>query len=248
MVFYMPGASSVYEWPTFTQTAVWTANKNEGRPIDESMTFNSKEGLVFNADISLAYHLNAQQVPHFYVKFRTDNMDVFTHGYLRNAAREAFNDIATEYGAEEIYGEKKEALVRRVRDRLNKENAEWGVALDQFGFIGAPRPPQGIVDAINAKIRATQDAIRVENELRQSRANAAKNIADAEGKAGALAAYAQGEAKANATLSASITPSLLEWQRMQITREAVAKWNGARPMVEGGGGAGILLNVMPQGR
>lgn len=244
-VVYLPGASSVFEWPTYTQTAVWTASKAEGKPQDESISFNSKEGLVFNADISLAYHLESQRVPHFYVKFRTDAMDTFTHGYLRNAAREAFNDIAVEYSAEEIYGEKKETVVRRVRERLNKENTEYGVALDQFGFIGAPRPPQGIVDAINAKIRATQDAIRVENELRQARAQAAKAVAEAEGNAAALVKRAEGEAKANQTLAASVTSPLLEWQRLQITREAIGRWDGRRPMVEGGAGSGLLLNINP---
>jgi len=71
----------------------------------------------------------------------------------------------------------------------------------------------------------------VENEVRQSRAEAAKKIA-----------LAEGEAAANRALTSSLDPKLLEWERMKIQREAVQKWNGVMPGVMGGGG-GMLFNV-----
>src|SRR5437899_2944025 len=123
------------------------------------IAFNSREGLVFNADISLSYFLRPERVPHFYVKFRTDDIATFTHGFMRNVARDAFNESAVKYNADEIYGDKKEALLTEVRGRINAQLAELGVIIEQFGFIGAPRPPQNVVDAINMKIKATQDAI-----------------------------------------------------------------------------------------
>ncbi len=233
MVWYNPITTKVFEYPTFVQTAIWTSSKHEGRPIDESLTFNSKEGLVINCDVSLSFQIEGTKVPAFYVKFRSDDLNIFTHGFLRNVARDAFNEVGAKMAIEDIYGEKKENLIREVKERINKETSPYGVTLQQFGFIGAPRLPKQVVDALNAKIEATQTAIKVENEVRQAKAEAQKAIAKAEG-----------EAKANQILTQSITPQLIQWRQLQITQDAVARWDGKRPTVEGSG-SGLLLQLTP---
>lgn len=241
-VFNNPLTQQVYEYPTFVQTAQWTKDPNEGSPINEEVSFNSKEGLIITADISLSYQIEASKVPNFYVKFRNDDLRLFTHGFLRNIARDSFNEVAGTYVVEEIYGPKKEEFVTKVRERINHQVADIGVILQQFGFIGAPRPPQNVIDAINSKIAATQNAMRAENELRQTQAEAQKFVAKAEGEARATIARAEGEAKANLALAQSITRPLLEWRQLQITEQAVARWDGRRPTVEGSGG-GLLLQI-----
>ena len=41
----------LYIFPMFTQTQVWTKDANEGSPNDDSMTFQTIEGLDVNADL-----------------------------------------------------------------------------------------------------------------------------------------------------------------------------------------------------
>ncbi|MDE1970049.1 MAG: prohibitin family protein [Patescibacteria group bacterium] len=229
-VWYNPISEKVLSYPTFVQTAVWTSNSHEGSPNNEEISFNSKEGLIINGDISLSYQLDPSKVPAFYVKFRSDDLNNFTHGFLRNVARDAFNEVASTYAVDDLYGPKKEEFLREVRKRINDKVSPFGVEIQQFGFIGAPRLPQSVVDALNMKIKATQDAIRVENELREARAEANKRVATAEG-----------EARANEILTKSITPTLLEWRRLELLKE---KWNGALPTVIGGNG-GIPLLQLP---
>ena len=118
---------------------------------------------------------------------------------------------------------------------LQSELNPVGVQLDQFGFIGAPRPPKEVTESINMKVKATQDAIRVENEVRQTKAQAEKDVAQAEGFARAAIAKAEGEAKANRILVESITSTLLEWRRLEIQQSSVTKWNGQLPTYNGGG-------------
>ncbi len=234
-VFYNMFTQKVFEYPTFVQTAIWTKNPNEGSPNDESITFNSKEGLVISGDISLSYQLQQDKVPAFYVKFRSDDLNLFTHGYLHNVARDAFNEIGANYTVDQIYGEGKDQLLKQVVDRINSQVQQFGVQIIQFGFTGALRLPQGVVDALNAKITATQKAMQVQNEVLMAQAEAQKKVA-----------IAQGEAKANQILTQSITDKLLEWRRLQITEEAVQRWNGQRPMVEGQGGGMLLQIPIPQ--
>ena len=52
------------------------------------------------------------------------------------------------------------------------------------------------------------------------------------------------EAAANRALASSLDPKLLEWERLKIMRDQVAKWNGKMPDVfAGGSGQGLLLNI-----
>src|SRR5580692_6190341 len=91
-VWYNPWTTSIIEYPTYVQTVKWTANPHEGglndRPgsgtEDESITFTTKESMAVNADISLSFQLKQEQIPAFYVKFRSDDLANFTYGYLHN--------------------------------------------------------------------------------------------------------------------------------------------------------------------
>ena len=124
--------------------------------------------------------------------------------------------------------------VWEVRAEVQKELDPYGVHIEQLGFNGSPRPPQAVIDAINGKVKATQDAIRVENEVRQTKAQAEKDVAKATGEANALIAKATGEAKANGLVNGSLTPNLLEWRRLDIQLNAINKWDGKLPVYSGG--------------
>jgi len=67
------------------RTATWTGDPKTGRlGFDDSISFNTKDQLLVSADINLLYIIMEKQVPHFYVQFRSDNLENYTHGYLHN--------------------------------------------------------------------------------------------------------------------------------------------------------------------
>ena len=246
-VFYNPAGSKVVEYPTFVQTAKWTHDLNEGRPINEELSFNTLQGLTVYGDISLSYHLDPAKVPAFYVKFRSDDIDQFTHGFLRNVARDSMNRVAANYTVEEIMGEKKPEMEQRSREELQSEVKDIGVVIEQFGFIGSPRPPESVVAAINAAQQAKYIAQQKQNELLQSQADAAKQVAAAEGQAKSQIAIAQGEAESNRLRAASISPQIIEWQKLAVTDRWISRWDGSMPQVQAGGNIpGLLLNVTPE--
>lgn len=232
-VFYNPLGTSVYEWPTFVQTAVWTKNPGEGHPANEEISFNTGDSMQVFADISLAYQLNASKVPAFYVKFLTDDLDTFTHGFLRNLARQKFDDVAGKYKIEQIMGDNAPFL-KEVRESLQAELTPYGVELQQFGFIGSPRPPQSVIDSINMKVQATQIAIQKENEVRQATAEAAKTVAQAKGYAEAAGIKAEADANWNRKVNESLTEKLIDYEKAK-------KWDGKLPQVTSG--AGTLFTI-----
>lgn len=227
--------TSIIEYPTFVQTAVWTKDPNEGHPANEEISFTNADQMQIHADISLSYQLDAAKAPAFYKQFKADDLDKFTHGFLRNLARDEFDKFGGKYSISQVMGDNAQFL-KEVREALQSEVAPFGIQIVQFGFVGAPRPPQAVIDAINAKATATQKALQIELELKQSQAQAAKRVAEAEGEAKAIKLHADAEAYANQTVAKSLSSELVEYARIK-------KWDGKMPLYTGGGAGGTMINL-----
>jgi len=234
-VFYNPIQTQLIVYPTFIQRVAWTHDIREGNPANEELTFNTKDSVPVNIDVAVSYGLDPNQVPAFYTKFRADRIETFTHGYLRDAARNVVVAIGSEYSFDDVNGARKEEFLERVVKERNARVSKFGVGIQQFGLIGALRPPQALLDAVSAKTRAIQDAIRTENEVRSAQAEAKKRVA-----------IAEGEAASNRALLLSLDPKLFEWEKLKLQREAIQKWNGVTPNVMGGSGGGMLFNIPMQ--
>jgi regulator of protease activity HflC (stomatin/prohibitin superfamily) len=244
--------TQIIEFPTFVQTVKWTADTNEGHPINEELVFNSKEGQEVRADVSLSYAIDPVKVPVFYVKYRTDDLERFTHGILKDIVRNALNEVASVYTLEDIYGENKARFLRESRERIQTQLALVGVEIQQFGFIGKPRFTAAIEQAITQKTQAITEAERARNQLAVTQAEMAKTVAEAEGEARSqiaraqgeatsLIARARGEAEANRLRQASITQQLLEWKRLENQRALADRWNGQLPQTVLSDKANLLM-------
>jgi regulator of protease activity HflC (stomatin/prohibitin superfamily) len=242
-VIYSPLWTQIIQFPTYVQTVKWTRDPNEGHPVNEEMGFNSKEGMAIFADVSLSYAIDPQKVPEFYIKYRVSDLELFTHGILRDIVRNSLNEVASTYAVEDIYGEKKAEFLKQVGAMIEQKVAPVGVGVQQFGFIGAPRVPAVIASAITAKAQAIQEAERARNELATTQAEAAKKIAQADGEAKSLVTIAKGEAEANRIRQSSLTPQLLELRRIENNRLQIEKWNGQLPTVQSGQGGGLILQL-----
>jgi regulator of protease activity HflC (stomatin/prohibitin superfamily) len=242
-VFYSPLQTQIIEFPTYVQTVKWTHDTSEGHPLNEEMGFNTKEGMEIFVDVSLSYAIEPSKVPDFYVKYRINDLEAFTHGILRDIVRNSLNEVASTYTVEDIYGERKAEFIARVQKMIQDKITGVGVGVQQFGFIGAPRVPTVIAQSITAKAQAIQEAERAKNELATTQAEAAKKIAEAEGDAKSTVTRAQGEADANRILQNSLTPQLLELRRLEIQRAMIERWNGQMPQVQSGQGGGMILQL-----
>jgi regulator of protease activity HflC (stomatin/prohibitin superfamily) len=236
-VIYNPVTEQIVIFPTSVQNVVWTANPHEGRAVDESITFSSSEGVNVNADVGLSFHIEPSLAPKLYARFRQNDMMALADGYVRNAVREAFNDVTSKMAVQEIYGAGKSKMLsdvtRACRDVLGKD----GFVIDQLTINGALRLPQNVADAINRAMEATQNAIQSENKVRQVRAEAEQAITQAHGQAEATRQKAQGEAdsilirarseaKANEIIRLSTSPAVLQYR-------ALEHWDGKLPTFNG---------------
>ena len=133
----------LYIFPVFQQTQVWTRALDEGSPTDDSVSFNSGEGLSVNSDISLVYSVDPKKVGVLFQKFRK-GIDEITHSFLRSAVRDALVTSAATKSIESIYGPGKADLIKEVESKVRAETAELGIIIEHIYFIGEMRLPPSI--------------------------------------------------------------------------------------------------------
>lgn len=215
----------LYLFPTFTQNYVWTQSATEGSPNDESISFQTREGLSVNADVGISYHINPEKVSTVFQKYRKGVAEI-TDVYLRNMVRDALVQAGSTRAIESVYGEGKAELLGTVEQAVQAQCSPIGIEVEKISFIGDFRLPESVTRAINAKIEATQKAQQRENEVAEAKAAADKVRAEAAGTADALLTTAKAQAEANKILAASITPELVQY-------ESIRKWSGTMPLVTG---------------
>src|SRR3984893_3670647 len=132
-VVYSPLTTQIIEFTTYVQTVQWTRYTSEGHPMNEVLKFDSKEGMHILVDVSLSYAIEPAKAPDFYVKYRVDDLDRFTHGILRDIVRNSLNEVASTYVVEDIYGERKAEFLNKVQGMIQQKVTPVGVGVQQFG-------------------------------------------------------------------------------------------------------------------
>lgn len=222
-IWYNRFTEQIFDFPTYMQNVVWTQDSNEGSPLDESITFNSSEGAVVNADIAVSYSLDQEKITTIFQELRKD-AEYITHYYMRSKVRDAINRLASKVKVTEIYGEGKQKLLADVKIELEKELSHKGFKFDMIAFVGKLRVDPRVEESINATISATQRAIEAQNKVVQSKAEADQKIEEARGEAESILLVAKAKAESNQILTESLTPTLLQY-------EALQRWDGILPKV-----------------
>lgn len=233
-VFYNPISEQVYEFPTFVQRYVWTSDDREGSPTDESITFNSSEGAVMQADVGIAVKFDATAVPALFVEFRREP-DAIVRGWVRDRVRDAMNAEAAKIKAVDLLSSHKETFMESVNETVRAELGLHGIVLDRVTLLARPQVDPQVEASINAVISATQKAIEAQNRVVQTKAEAdqmaaaadgerRRLMAEAEGRASAVLAEAKAQAEANDLVARSLSPALIEWRKVE-------RWNGTVPQV-----------------
>ena len=242
-VFYNPLTEQLVLFPTSVQNVVWTQTAHEGQPFDESITFSSNEGVNVNADIGLSFHIEPSLAPKLYGRFRLNDLSKLADGYMRQAVREAFNDVGSRLPVQEIYGAGKSKMLANVTQECRDIFGKDGIIIDQLTINGALRLPQNVADAINRAMEATQNAFQSRNRVAQVEAEATQAITQAHGAAEAARQKAQGdadalliraraEAQANEIIRLSMTPTVLQYRALEHWDGKLPEYNaGALPLL-----------------
>ena len=210
MVWYNPVTERVYEYPTFVQTVDY-----------DPFTINAKDGSEFTVDPTLSIKMIDGSSPAIFKKYRKSVEDIIS-GTLYNYTKDAFRVQLNKFTTDEIVSNR-ETVEKAIESQLREELTKEGFNLEQL--TSGLKYPQSIVDAVNAKNKAVQEAQRVANELEIVKAEAEKKIV-----------AAQAEKEANELRTKALTPAILQQQWIE-------KWDGSVPQVITSENAGMFLNL-----
>lgn len=229
----------LYLFPTFTQTYVWTKDCDKRDCTDESLTFQSLEGMDVNADVGITFSANPIKVTTLFEKYRK-GIDEITDLYLRNMVKDAFVAEAGRMPIESVY-KSKEKLLLDVQARITRQVEPIGINVEKLYWAGGFRLPQQVTASINASIQATQEAIKIQNQVAQAKAEADKKIETARGTAQSVILIANAQADA-----IRIKGNALRENPATIELSAIEKWDGKLPVTQAGGAVPFIQ--VPSGR
>lgn len=181
----------LYLFPTFTQNYTWEKNDK----ADESISFQTAEGMTVDADVGISYNIEPTKVPLVFQKYRK-GVEEITDIYLRNMVRDALVTAASDKPIENVYGKGKAELMHQVEEIVRAQVSGLGIRIERIYWIGSVRLPDNVIKALNLKIQATQIAQQRENEVLTAQAQAQIEVAKAEGDSKSILLRAEADAKA----------------------------------------------------
>ncbi len=169
--------------------------------IDESMDVLSSNGLEIKADISAWYRPLYKKLGLLHVNIGKDYMHVVVVPALRASAR----SVIGRYTPEQIYSTKRDIIQDEIFTESQNILDKKYVDLSQILIRSIVLPPT-IKSAIESKLKQEQESLEYEFKLQKARKEAQRQIIDAEGKA-----------KANKILNASLTDNILREKGISAT-------------------------------
>ncbi|MBE9117189.1 membrane protease subunit, stomatin/prohibitin [Lusitaniella coriacea LEGE 07157] len=230
-VWYNGYTEQVVIFPTFINTYPFTQTSTEGSPNDESVIF-SVGGSPVSADVGVSFGFTGEQLPgknttklhQFYETYRK-TPEQFRANELRNGLRNCFGEVAEQLKlTPSMLPTSQQKLVVAVSDCTQKRFPT--IVIQDVSLLGPLRLPPDIQKSIDEQFAAQQAAQTAESNRRKVEAEAAANVAKAKGEAQVTIEQARAEAEANRLRAGSVTPQLLELERLRVERSRIQKWDG----------------------
>lgn len=222
-VWYNPITTSIYQYPTFVQTVDY-----------EPFTINAKDGGSFTVDPTISLKIIDGKSAEVFKKYRKEDLTDVINTTLYNYVKNAFRIQLNQYTTDELVS-KREEFEKSIEDRLVKELGAENFQLEQM--TSGLQYPQSLVESINMKNRAIQQAQQAENEVKKIEAEAKKKIAAAQGEAEALRIKGDAEAEYNRKISQSLSSLIVQ-------QEMIKKWDGHTPVMVGSSGTILDVNKL----
>jgi regulator of protease activity HflC (stomatin/prohibitin superfamily) len=177
---------------------------------------------------TLNFAIDAQQADDLYQRVGLD----FAGRVIDAAFSDTIKEIIPRFAVTEILA-KREEIRGLTKEKLASSLGRYGILVEDVYLTNIAFSPE-YTQAIEQKQVAQQLVEREREVLNQKKIQAEQSEVEALGQARAEVARAQGAAEANRLLTQSITPELIEYQRVQ-------KWDGRMPLYQGN--ANVMLPV-----
>jgi len=195
---------------------------------DEVLDVIAVNGLGLKLDASVRYHLNPNEVVALQKEIGPDYYAKILEPVLRSEARRVFG----RYTPEEIYSTKREIVEREIREGLFSKIEGKHIVLEAI-LIRDVVLPDAIQRAIDQKLAAEQEVLKMKYVVEVARAVADQKRIEAQG----IYDY-------NHIVSTSLSPPVLEFERIEQLSKLAASPNAKTVVIgERQSGTPVLLST-----
>ena len=204
-VGFLPGFQSVIKLPARTIN----------REIRLSLP--AKEGVNVQADISILYRIDAPKAAEILEKSGADYEEVVIIPVFRAAAA----DVSARFYAKDLHSGERVVIERAIRDQMMQVVEGRGFVIESV-LLKSIALPQGLARAIEEKLEAEQEALRMQFVLQRKKQEAERKLIEA-----------GGQRDAQKVLGEGLSPLILQFRSIEAFRE-LARSSNAKVIITDG--------------
>ena len=233
-----------------------TAGEDGDSKGDDSFEVPSSDGKGLNVDLTFTYRYDVNQVTDLFTRFKGQSGKEVRDSFIKPNIISWTKEVTAKYPVTDILGDERANLNIAVSDYIRDKFEPYGIIIENVSLIDINADDEtrasvqrkvnaqqelelAQIEQKTANVQAQKDKevalIEAEKEKEVAEINAEKAKIKAEGDAEATKIKAEAEAEANAKIAKSLTPELIE-------KEKIDKWNGSVPVVDGSSTPIINMN------
>ena len=231
-----------------------TAGKDGDSHDDDSFEVPSSDGKGLKVDLTFTYRYDAEKITKLFTQFKGQSGKDVRDSFIKPNIISWTKEVTAKYPVTEILGDERANLNIALSEYISKKFEPYGIIVENVSLIDIDADEEtrasvqrkvnaqqelelAQIEQKTANVQAQKDKevalIAAEQEKEVAAINAEKAKMKAEGDAEAIKIKAEAESAANKKIAESLTPELIEKQKID-------KWNGNVPIVNGGNGMPII--------
>ncbi|MCI5059146.1 MAG: prohibitin family protein [Flavobacteriales bacterium] len=176
-----------YGYNPFVTTIIKTPTRTVN--IEVKLDLPSKEGLNIQSIISILYKIEEQKVPVLLEDIGENYERIITSVF-----RSASADVCAQFLAKDMYSGKRGEIEAAIAKKMNEILAQQGIVIENVLMKNIQLPP-GLARAIEVRLEAEQDALRMKFVLEQEKLEAERKRIEAGGTRDAQKILSEGLTK-----------------------------------------------------
>lgn len=192
----------------------------------------SKEGLNVALEVTCLFHLDPQEAVRVYRLVGPGYKEIVVKPQFRSAIR----GVTVRHEAKDLYTSSRELIADEIYQDLAGDLKKRGIEVEKI-LLRRVQLPQLVVEAINSKLAAEQEAQRMRFVLEKERQEAERKRIEAQGIQDFQRIVSQG-----------ISDQLLRWKGIEATSRLAESHNSKVVIVGGRDGLPLILNVGEEGK
>lgn len=226
-----------------------TAGEDGDSKNDDSFEVPSKDGKGLMVDLTFTYRYDADKVTSLFTRFKGRSGKEVRDTFIKPNIISWTKEVTAKYPVTEILGDERANLNIALTEYIKDKFDSYGIVVENVSLINIDADAEtrasvqrkvnaqqelelAQIEQKTANVQAQKDKevalVKAEQDKETAEIEAEQARIKAQGEADAILIKAEAEANANSLIAKSLTPELIENNKIE-------QWNGQLPTVTGSG-------------